>query len=363
MNRRRFPCSGACLLLAAWSAGCSADTADTATSEQQVARAVHASLLAEIDVLLGSAKDVQSAAPPPAATGWDAQRDAAAIASSKQAWMRARSAYEHVEGALAPLFPQIDTAIDGRYDDQLADLPAGDDALFDGQGITGLHAIERILWADVVPPSVLAFEQGLQGYRPPSFPTNEREATSFKADLCAKLVADVQKLEDDWRPQGDTIDVGGAFDGLIDLMVEQREKVDKAATNEEESRYSQRTLSDIRDNLEGTRRIYRLFAPWIIAKKDPSRGPRGDGAAIDARVEAGFAKLDATYAKTTGSAIPARPATWHGEAPTAAELATPFGELFVAVSEAVDPAAEASVVSAMNDAARLLGLGNMAAVR
>lgn len=42
--------------------------------------------------------------------------DAAAIDGMKESWAKARTAYEHIEGAIAPLFPDIDAAIDERYD-------------------------------------------------------------------------------------------------------------------------------------------------------------------------------------------------------------------------------------------------------
>jgi iron uptake system component EfeO len=353
MSHRSIVRASAFVLLAACSSS-SNDNDDV--RHREVALAVHASLLDDIDVLLASAKDLQTAAPPGGATGWSAEQDSAAIVASKEAWVRARTAYEHVEGALAPLFPQIDSSLDGRYDDQLANLTAGDDNLFDGHGITGLHAVERILWSDMVPPHVITFEKVLPGYRPPAFPASQAEAAAYKTELCAKLVADAQQLHDDWKPQAAQIDIAGAFDGLIDLMLEQREKVNKAATNEEESRYSQRTMTDIRDNLAGTSHIYGLFATWLQSQSDPTRGARGDGKAIHARVEGGFAKLGAAYAKVSGDAIPQPPATWRAEGPTPQDLASPFGELYTAVSDAVDPTVETSVVAAMNDAAELLGL-------
>ena len=52
------------------------------------------------------------------------------------------------------------------------------------------------------------------------------------------------------------LDVTQAFGGLVDLMNEQQEKVNKASSGEEESRYSQRTMDDLRENLLGTTNIY-----------------------------------------------------------------------------------------------------------
>jgi len=346
------------LLLAACSSSSTADQSDAA-HQAEIVGAMHSSLLIEIDALLASAKEIKAVAPAPTDSGWDETRDAAAIAAAKAAWTRARTAYEHIEGALAPIFPDLDGSLDGRYDDQLANLlphqPMGDQALFDGEGVTGLHAVERILWSHAIPPHVVKFEQSLDGYRPPVYPANAAEATAFKEQLCAKMIADAQSLRDQWSTAVSP-DIGEAFRGLVALMNEQREKVNKASTNEEESRYSQRTMADIRDNLEGTRHIYALFTPWVTSKNDPAKGAKGDGRAVDAKIVAGFGQLEATYGKTTGSAIPTPPPTWSAEAPSAQDLQTPFGELYSGVLTAVDPSTPGSVVDAMNDAARLLGI-------
>src|SRR5262249_44102286 len=158
----------------------------------------------------------------------------------------ARTAYEHVEGAIAPLFPDIDVSIDARYDDFMTQLAAqgGDADLFDDRGVTGMHAVERIVYADVTPARVVAFERSLPGYVPAAFPATAAEAAEFKTKLCQKLVSDAEELVAQWTPAD--IDAAIAFQGLISLMNEQREKVQKAASNEEESRYSQRTMADLR---------------------------------------------------------------------------------------------------------------------
>ena len=150
------------------------------------------------------------------------------------------------------------------------------------------------------------------------------------------------------------IDIGGAFQGLVSLMNEQREKVNKASTLEEESRYSQRTMADIRDNLAGTEAIYELFAPWLVTRTH-SADPTKDGPGTDARIRAGFKALHASYSAVPGAAIPQPPASWSSEHPSAEDMQTPFGALYGAVQAAVDPGNDASVVEAMNDAAGILG--------
>jgi iron uptake system component EfeO len=323
-----------------------------ATRKSEVAVAMHDALLIGIRELHEASIAIQSAAPAEA-RGWDAVADAAAMASMRDAWVRARTAYERIEGAIAPLFPDIDASIDARYDDVLAARNGeADEDLFDGEGMTGLHAIERILYVDSTPAHVVDFEKTVPGYRPAAIPATAEEADAFRTRLCAKLVADVATLDAQWKPQ--KIDIGGAFQGLISLMNEQREKVSRASTLEEESRYSQRTMADIRDNLAGTEAIYELFAPWLVSKTDAADAAK-DGPRSDARIRAGFEGLEASYAAVPGAAIPQPPASWSSEHPSAADMQTPFGTLYGAVQSAVDPGNDGSIVEAMNDAAGILG--------
>ena len=321
----------------------------TSQYRDQAVRGLHDAYLTQIQTLVSAAGDLQSAAPLPPDRGWDAQKDAAAIAAMKTAWIRARAAYENVEGALAPLFPDLDLSIDARYDDFMTMLAAqgGDPDLFDGTGVTGMHAVERILYADVTPPRVVDFERSLPGYVPAAFPGTAAEAAAFKTGLCAKLVADAEELSAQWTPAD--IDEAIAFQGLISLMNEQREKVQKAAGGEEESRYSQRTMADLRDNLTGTKVAYAFFRPWIATK--------ATGRPYDRPQDRGRLRRRST-ARTPavhGDSIPVPPATWSAESPSPADLRTPFGQLYTVVHEAVDPTIDGSVVSQMNDAATSLG--------
>lgn len=326
------------------------------TDTEQRAAAVgkmHDALAADLQDLVDAAGAIQSAAPTPPDRGWDAALDEAQIDAMRASWIKARTAYEHIEGALAPLFPNIDYAIDARYDDFLTDLiPDGDPDLFDDEGVTGMHAIERVLFSDMVPANVVELETSLPGYVAAAFPATAADAASFKAKLCARLVADVKDLQTQWQPAN--IDASIAFAGLVSLMNEQLEKVQKASSGEEESRYSQRTMADLRDNLEGTKKAYAAFQPWLLSKK--SADPTRDGATIDEAIRAGFAKLDAAYANVADASIPTPPSTWSAENPTAADLMTAFGKLYQAVDAAVDPADATSVVSQMNNAAKTLGL-------
>jgi iron uptake system component EfeO len=364
MSRRSISLSFAVLLLAACSSSESSGPATPAptttppvttppgpTDAEQRAKAVqamHDALLADVAALAQAVSDLKDAAPTPPDRGWDKTQDAAAIASMRAAWIRARTAYEHVEGALAPLFPDIDTAIDARYDDFLTDLAGqgGDKYLFDDQGVTGMHAVERVLFADVIPARVVTFEKSLAGYVVAAMPATAQEAADFKNKLCAKLVADTKTLLGEWTPA--KIDVAIAYTGLVSLVEEQREKVVKASTSEEESRYSQRTMTDLRDNLVGTKTVYAIFQPWLLTKTN-------GGADLDRQILAGLAVLDAAYAAVQGDGIPEPPATWSAENPTAADLATPFGKLYTSVTAQVDRNKSDSVVAKLDAAGGLLG--------
>jgi iron uptake system component EfeO len=309
---------------------------------------MHANLLGEIDALIAAAKELQSAAP--ADAGWTDGDHRASIEAMKTAWIKARVAYEHIEGALAPLFPEIDASMDARYEDFLDELGgAGDPDPFDGEGVTGMHAIERVLWSLDEPAAVRereATELADKGYRDAAFPSNAAEAASFRTKLVQRLIDDATRLHDEWTPQ--RIDVAGAFTGLVSLMNEQLEKVNKASSSEEESRYSQRTMADIRKNLEGTEQIYAIFQPWLKTKD----------AAVDQRIVAGFDRLHDAYAQVSGDAIPQPPATWKSEVPednSAADRETPFGRLYFTVREAVDVRRDTSIVASMNGAAVAMG--------
>ncbi len=345
MNRAIRALTSAVVLSCAF--GCGSSDAGSDDFQASVETGVHDTLLSDMADLIQAAQQIQADAPLPADRGWDATLDADAIAKLKVDWAVARTAYEKMEGAVAPIFPNLDISLDDRYDDFLSLLGGnGDPDPFDGSGVTGMHAIERILYANVIPQQVVDFEDKLPGYQPAAFPATADQAAEFKNALCGKFVSDAMELENEWAPSH--IDLGSAFKGLISLMNEQHEKVSKAATGEEESRYSQHTMDDIRDNLTGTKVVYELFQPWLRSKNG--------GEDIDLQIEAGFAALAQTYAMFPGDTIPEPPSTWSSFDPTAADLATPFGQLFSAVETSVAPNTPGSVVYEMNAAAVLLGL-------
>ncbi|HVZ75280.1 MAG TPA: imelysin family protein [Polyangia bacterium] len=340
------------ILTAGALAGLAACGGSSQTDQEKVASAMQTSMKGDLTTLWMASQMLKAAAPMPSGRGWDATMDAAAISSMKDAWKMARQAYEHVEGATAPIFSDIDVEIDERYDGFLANS-GPDDYLFDDMGVTGMHAIERILYVDTTPANVVQFEMTLPGYKAAAFPATEQEASDFKNKLCARLVTNTKQLLDGWTTAA-KLDVSGAFDGLISLVNEQQEKINNASLNVEESRYSQRTLADLRDNLAGTTTIYGLFRDWLETK--PASGGTAAGTDIDASITAGLSGLGADYDAIQGDALPKPPATWSAEAPTTADLATPFGQLYSQVHAAVDPSKADSIVSQMNDGAKLLGI-------
>jgi iron uptake system component EfeO len=340
------------LTMLAAATGCGG--AGSGTEQEEVARAMQTSMKADLEALHAAAVALQAAAPTPTGRGWSATEDAAAITAMKAAWVDMRTAYEHVEGATAPIFPDIDLAIDERYDGFLAELgDDGDANLFDDDGVTGMHAIERILYSASIPTNVVAFEASLPGYVPAAYPQTEAQATAFRTKLCAKLIDDTAMLLELWTHAAH-LDVSGAFTGLVGLMLEQQEKVNNAANGEEESRYAQRTMADLRANLAGTTAIYALFRDWL--KSQPASGSGPSGTEVDAAITEGFSSLQTLYGAVDGDAIPAPPVTWSAEEPSAADLATPFGMLYQSISVAVDPTTPGSIVDNMKIGATMLGI-------
>jgi iron uptake system component EfeO len=342
------------VIVCLFAAGCSSSSSGAAEAtpltdadyEKQITTGMHDTIIVQLQALHDAIVEMQGECPQHA---WDATNDAQAIASLKTSWAKARNAYEQIEGAVAPIFPDIDFTLDARYDDFLqASGGMADPDPFDGTGITGLHAMERILYADVIPPYVVTFESTLPGYAAASFPTTDAQAMEFQSGLLGQALADSNTLIAQWTPTN--IDLGGSFQGLIALMNEQQEKVNKAASQEEESRYSQTTLRDLRANLAGTKTVYELFQPWVRTKSG--------GQALDGQIEMGFTSLSNAYAADAGDAIPEPPADWQAlemGSQSAADLMTPFGVLYTTVHQAVDPAAQGSVVFNMNDVADDLG--------
>lgn len=315
-----------------------------ASPQQMATQGTKDTIARELTALTTAARALQAAAPAPDADGWSHANDAAAIAQMQAEWRRMRVAYERIEGAIAVLFPETDVAIDERYDGFISER--ADSNLFDGQGVTGMHAVERILWSNAISQRVQTFEAGLPNMpQPARTPSTMSEATAFRDELVARLIRDCEDMERQFRPLA--LDNATAFRGVIGSMQEQVEKLNKAATSEEESRYAQNTLGDMRANLEGARATFDAFRPWIESTND-----RAVAALIQARLDA----VDAAYRALPGDSLPAVPEGFNPTTPSAEHLATPYGQLRTLLVTETDPMQSGSLVALMERAATAMGI-------
>lgn len=330
-------------------AGCGNSSDDAAapaaTPQDQATLAVKAYIQQNLTDLHAATVELQAAAPAPDADGWNAAADRDAVEKMRSAWYKARTAYEHIEGAIAVLFPEYDVSTDARYDDFL--LNGADSYLFDDQGVTGVHAIERILWSDSIPTATLTHEQGLAGYKAAAFPASEQEARDFREKLVPRLVKETGDMGDQFQPLA--LDLTAAFRGVLQSMTEQVEKISRASTGSEESRYAQYTLADMKANVAGGKQIYLAFQPWVLSKG-------AEGAAFDGGVTAGFKRIEDGYNAQPGTSLPPLPAGFNPETPRAEDLTTPFGQIFSLVHKESDPSAAGSLSNEMSGLADLLGL-------
>ncbi len=301
----------------------------------------------QLQNLHDAALAIQEAAPEPDADGWDPEQDEEAVEDMRKAWSKARAAYERVEGAIAVLFPNYDAATDERYDGFIEE--EADDNLFDGEGVTGVHAIERILWADEHPSGVIAFESALPGYVEATYPQSKSEADDFKSSLAQRLVDDTAAMLEQFEPLA--LDAPSAFRGVIGSMEEQLEKVDLAATGEDESRYAQHTLGDMRANLEGGRAIFEAFVPWLLEQDD--------GQQLVSDISAAFDDVAEYYDGLDGNAVPEVPEDWNPDSPSDAAAKTEYGRLLAMLQDQTDPEADDSLVGLMLEAADALGIAQL----
>src|SRR4029079_1995672 len=162
-----------------------------------VAASIHDSIVDDLDAMIVAALNLQASAPTRA---WSATKDADAIRDMQEAWKRMRRSWEHVEGAINALFPEVDEELDKRYEEMLA--AAGDENLFHATGVIGMHAIERILYSQTIRPEVITFESDLDGYKEAAFPATDDEAISFKTVLLHLLIRNARDLRKTHKPTG-----------------------------------------------------------------------------------------------------------------------------------------------------------------
>lgn len=299
---------------------------------------------AHVAALAEAARAMCEAAPAPDDDGWSFEPDRAAVESMRTEWRRARVEYERIEGAIAILFPHIDRAVDGRYEHE-AELRRDDDP-FDDRGFVGMHAIERILWSGSIPAPAVAFERALPGYVEPRTPSSATEARSFRERLCGRLVRDIETMRGELAPLA--LDAATAWRGIQGSVEEQSEKVLLGATGQDESRYAENTLADMRANLEGGRAVLAAYDAMIEATPE-ARSRRGD---IHRRMR----ELERAYAAIGTDALPAVPDGFDPDAPSEEHLATAYGRLFTLLSRASDPDVDGSLAHSLRSTGEAMGI-------
>lgn len=331
-------------------AGCGSDAPAAAPApippERQTVLEVKAYVDARVDDLAQAVGALCEAAPADAA-GW---RDAARRDAMRARWGEARNAYERVEGAVAILFPEIDQRVDGRYEHAVELSPDPDP--FDGRGFTGMHAVERVLWADSISPETRRFEEALRGYVPPRAPSTDAEAARFRDGLCARLVADVGTMRAQLGPLA--LDHQTAWRGVQGSIEEQVEKVALGATGQDESRYAGRTLADMRANLASSRAILDAYAPLIAAHPEAAAHARAVASRLDA--------LELAYG-VTPDGLPPVPEGFDPDAPSPAHAATPYGRLHALLARESDPDRDGTIAHHLREAGLAMGIPPLVRVR
>src|SRR5690242_15907790 len=100
------------LALASFAACGDSDNKTDADFQADVVDSMHDSIAVDLNDMVTAAQQLQAAAPTHA---WSDTADATAINDMRTAWKRTRVAYEHVEGATAPIFGDLDVTLDARY--------------------------------------------------------------------------------------------------------------------------------------------------------------------------------------------------------------------------------------------------------
>lgn len=328
----------------------STDDSPTGPSDEEYETEIRADLRhgasEDIQLLAQSVDDLCLQAPKldwnPSVPGWDVTKHATAIDGMKVSWKWARSGYQQSKAPLSHQFPDTVARLDARYEDHSEQV--SHDA-FTGYAWSGLHAIERILWAGEIPTQVIEFESTLPGYVPASWPVTGQDAAQFERTLCVDLADDLAHLKGHWAVV--TLQVDAVFLALASSMSEPRQELLKSVSGADASRYSQRTLADLRDALAGVRKTYEPYRKYLRSKSG--------GAKVDTKILAGLDALGSAYAEVPGDTFPGAPTTWSSENPSADDLATPFGKLYQAVDRATDPDDTKSLVYQLNLAKDLLG--------
>ena len=269
--------------------------------------------------------------------------EGAGLETRRAHWREARVHYERIEGAIAVLFPETDADVDGRYE-HVVELREDRDAL-DGEGFIGMHAIERVLFADTIPEPVRAFEGALVHHAPAVLLAPADEAR-LREGLCARLVRDLSAMEAALDPVA--LDPETAWRGVLGSIEEQAEKVRLGTTGQSESRYAQHTLADMRANLEGGRAVLEAFATELEGLPDGPERLR--------RLREGFARLEEAYRAHPGDDLPEPPPGFDPDHPSEDSA---YGRLFVLLARESDPSAEGALANEVREAGRAMGIAEL----
>ena len=210
-------------------AACGSGAKTESELKSDIVSMMHTLMLGELQDLNQAALDLQAAAPPTFALGWDPAKDSGAqIDAMKEAWTRTRLHWERAEGPVAPMFSDLDNAIDSRYEDMIRRrCRTGDSDPFDGAGNDRHDVRDRTdpLRAGTAGGRNGRVEKTVAGdnYAAAAWPTSDAQAAEFKNGLCQRLVNDTQLLLNQWKTK--SIDLAAVFTGLTGLISLQSEKV------------------------------------------------------------------------------------------------------------------------------------------
>jgi len=230
---------------------------------------------------------LRDAAPAPDADGWSDPEEATAVVAMREHWRRARVIYHRMWAAAAILMPDQEAAIERLYDVHLNEG--------DGE-FEGMHAVERVLWADAIPAEVAEREAMLPDSEAARFPTDEASARAFREDLCGDLIELAGEMRT--RFADHSLEPQLAVFGL-QKTVEKLLKKLSPPLGLYDSRYAQHTLVEMRANVTGIGEAWLVYGPLV-----DSVDPAASQAVVD-----GLARLEPVRAAP--AVLPAVPAGWN----------------------------------------------------
>jgi iron uptake system component EfeO len=308
------------------SAACGTSPAPATNSDDDVGVAATQAYLSSSGEALTAAADTLLASTP--STPFSS--DDASLTAMRNAWLETRARYCNVEAAIDMLAP---STLADTYEQDIHD--ARDENPFDNVGFSGLHGIERILWANLTLDATKAYEEQLFGYSNARFPEIEQEADDLRNKMIAEANARIVEATALIAQSVVNLTFAGTFTHRS--ITAQFTKVDTPQKGADASRYSRSTLADMRSNLAGARAIYTTFA---------SRLPSDTAAAIEAR----FAAIDTQYASIAGDALPDRPEDFDSSHPSN----DAYGQLYALLAHEVDSSDPSSLVSLIDAAVSAL---------